>query len=130
MNTAGDYPDFDIEASALPWTCPTPQSKKSATSGHYLRGPIPWSWLKAAIELGSGALTAGLAIWHLRTLRKTTTFAASLNQLSKWTEQSEKVMREGLHRLERARLVAVERPVGRSPIITILEAPSPVDSRD
>jgi hypothetical protein len=122
MCISGNPDEFDIEAAAMPWKPTTPTSPQPvASSNHYLRGPIPWNWLKAAIAVGSGALAAGLAIWHFRALKKTTTFSVSLYQLGKWTGQSEKVMREGLHRLEHAELVKVERPPGRSPIITIIK---------
>jgi hypothetical protein len=89
MNTPDDSTEIDIEAAALPWRPPPPHPKKpTASSGHYLRGPIPWGWLKKAIEVG--AVNTGLAIWHFRALKKNMTFSASLYQLRKWTGLSKK----------------------------------------
>ena len=89
----------------------------------YLRGPIPWVWLRQAILLGGSALATALTIWHLRALNKSLTFKASLGQLRKWTGLTEKSTRASLRKLEGAGLVAVERPVGQSPVITIIELP-------
>lgn len=91
----------------------------SGSIAPYLRGPIPWAWLQKASLEGHSALFTGLAIWHLRALNKSTTFKASLGQLRKWTGLSEKSTRHGLHRLEQAQLVSVDRANGQSPNITL-----------
>lgn len=90
----------------------------------YLRGPIPWTWLRGAISLGDSAVATGLAIWHLRALTGNLTFKASLSQLRRWTGLSEKATRAGLHRLEKASLAAVDRPAGKSPQVTLVERPA------
>jgi len=118
--TSSETPrDFDLGETWLP-----PASLKSLSKPMvYLRGPIPWGWLRQAILLGGSALATALAIWHLRALNKSLTFRASLGQLRKWTGLTEKSTRASLCKLEGAGLVAVERPVGQSPVITIIELP-------
>ena len=113
--------EVDIEATAVPWNFDTSSTTKvKSAPAPYLRGPIPWPWLQVAASLGSGALATGLAVWHLKALNKSSKFRASLNQLRKWTGLSQKVTRDGLHRLEEAGLVLVDRPKGRSPTITLV----------
>ena len=114
--------NIDLNAASEPWAGrPAVKAIPKPTVPPYLRGPIPWDWLQAAIELGSGALPTGLAVWHLRALNQTTTFKASLNQLRKWTRLSEKVTREGVHRLEGSGLIKADRPDGQSLVITLIE---------
>jgi hypothetical protein len=119
--------EVDLKDVGCSWEeAPVSKTETKPMPKPYLRGPILWSWLQPAIGLGSGALPTGLAIWHLRTLNKKVTFKASLNQLRKWTGLSEKVTREGVHRLEAAELVKVERRDGQSLVITLLGGPPPV----
>lgn len=77
-------------------------------AGPYLRGPIPWSGLRQAILLGHGAVSVALALWHLRALKGSTSFAASHRSLCGITGLSEKVVREGLRRLAGSGLIAIE----------------------
>ena len=89
----------------------------------FLRGPIPWSWLcAAAVESGHGSgFKLAIVLWHL----------SGLNRQSKTIKLSGKIMREmgvdrhatyrGLKSLETAGLVLVERRLGQSPIVTILD---------
>jgi hypothetical protein len=114
----------DIDELSEPWSAgPSRESTNTPASKilPYLRGPIPWYWLRRATELGESALATGLAVWHLRALNKKMTFEASLNKLRKWTGLSEKSTRNGLHRLESAGLLEVERPQGKNPSITLVD---------
>jgi len=86
----------------------------------YLRGPILWSWLRRAATLGGSALATGLAIHHLRSVKKCETVKTNLRTLGKVTGLSNKAIRNGLHELERANLVLVIRPQGCNPIIGII----------
>lgn len=121
MDQPDDTPEFDVDAVQVPWLADAAPMAGRAKEP-YFRGPVPWTWLRAAIGLGESAVATGLAIWHLRALRTNSTFVASLYQLRKWTGLSEKATRGGLHRLEAGGLVRVDRPAGRSPVITLLEA--------
>jgi hypothetical protein len=88
----------------------------------YLRGPIPWWWLVAMQACGKAAMIAGLSLWHLRALRKSETIVTNHRALGEWFGASEKVIRQGLHALEKVNLIVIERPVGRSQIITLIPA--------
>jgi hypothetical protein len=65
-------------------------------------------------------LFVGLALWHLKGLRKTHTFALSNLFLREWGIQSDAKSR-ALRALEREGLIAVERRSKRSPLVTLIE---------
>lgn len=117
MSSNPNPDEIDIKKAALPWNAAQPKSSRIIPP--YLRGPIPWDWLRNAAKLGGGSLPTGLALWHLRTLNRSHSIGASLKQLCKITGLSEKVTREGLHRLENVGLIEVHRPPGRKPTITL-----------
>ena len=87
----------------------------------FLRGPIPLNWLCAAsVASGHGSgFKVAIVLWYL----------SGLNKQAKTIKLSGSVLRQlgterhaayrGLEALEKARLVSVERHVGRSPIVTI-----------
>lgn len=83
----------------------------------FLRGPIPWWWLKAAMALPGRALAVGLACWLQAGLRGS---RADLPvNLSRAGIPRTSAAR-GLAALERAGLVRVHRHRGRKPLITIV----------
>src|SRR5262245_11404341 len=89
----------------------------------FLKGPIPWSWLRRAGELeGRGrALHVALVLWFLAGITKSRTVVMSGGPLrgmgvDRWTAA------RGLRALEQVGLVAVERHSGRCPRVTLLEA--------
>jgi hypothetical protein len=89
---------------------------------HFLKGPIPWKWLTSVAPLGGKALQVGIALWYLAGMRK-----SARVQLVPSVLQELSVSRYAAYRalgaLESAQLVRVERHRGRSPVVTILEAP-------
>lgn len=95
----------------------------------YIRGPIPWDWMCQASLLSGKTVQVGLALWHLRALRKASTVA-----LSSWALESlgvsTKRATEALLRLEGAGLVRVTRKRGRVPRVELLEAPLTPASSD
>ena len=86
---------------------------------HFLKGPVPLAWLEIAAKLPGKSLHAGVALWYTAGLTRSRSVALSniaggklgLDRNSKY---------RALHWLERAGLVAVERKLGRAPIVTIL----------
>ena len=67
MHSSTDPNEFDIDAAGLPWKQAVASYTESvSTPNAYLRGPIPWNWLRQATSLGYSALATGLAVWHLR----------------------------------------------------------------
>jgi len=88
----------------------------------FLRGPIPWRWLEMAARLPGRALAVGIVLWHLVGLRKHWTVRLSPSK-TRSLGLSPRVTRRGLKGLEGAGLVAVDRHRGRSPDVTVLDAP-------
>lgn len=101
---------------------PQPNERRFPKPRHgewFLRGPIPGSWLSSAASLNVRALRVALAIWCEVGMRKSVTIrltAAMRNRFSIGRPGP------GLRDLEGAGLVSVDRPPGRLPRITVLEA--------
>jgi len=93
--------------------------KVSSIQGKFIAGPIPVSWVCQAGRLGVKALLVGLALWHIRGLRKNHTFIVSNLMLRDWGIQPDAKSR-ALRKLERAGLITVERRGKCSPQVTLL----------
>jgi hypothetical protein len=106
----GDTMDVDMNM-------PEPQAK--ITSGRFLKGPIPWSWIAAAAALPSRALLVGLCLWRLVGAMRsdTITFGNSdLRQLGIDRATKSRALRV----LEKAGLIKVTHHPGRFPKVTVL----------
>jgi hypothetical protein len=73
-------------------------------------------WLLQARRLGVTALLVGLALWHIKGLRKTDTFIVSNLMLQEWDIQPD-AKRRALRALERLK---IERRGKRSPQVTLV----------
>jgi hypothetical protein len=93
--------------------------RPSPVKGKFIAGPVDVSWVCQASRLGVKALLVGLALWHLRGLRKTDTLILSNLMLRDWGIQPD-AKRRGLRALERAGLIWVERRGKRSPQVTLV----------
>ena len=96
----------------------------------HLRGPIPLEWLSAAARLPGKSLHVGIALWFMGGLQKSRTVPVSnITSLRFGLDRNAKY--RALAWLEGAGLVAVERKLGRTPIVTINHAPlHPLDRTD
>jgi hypothetical protein len=92
--------------------------RASPTRRKFIAGPIDVDWVCQAARLGRTALLVGLALWHLRGLRRTDTFIVSNVLLADWGVQPD-AKRRALLKLERAALITVQRQGKRSPQVTI-----------
>jgi DNA-binding transcriptional ArsR family regulator len=72
-----------------------------------------------ASQLGVKALLVGLALWHLRGLRKVDTFIVSNLMLRDWGIQPD-AKRRALRKLKGAGLIRVEGKGKRSPQVTVI----------
>ena len=115
----------DLDSLQLDGTPLSAQKKARKSVEPYLRGPIPWAWLRGAIAAGSAAQAVGLAIWHYRALKKALDFPVSLRDITKMTDQSANTARRGLQALEEAGLITRTSTTGRKPRISILQAAKP-----
>jgi hypothetical protein len=85
---------------------------------HFLKGPIPWSWLRVAIGLPGRSLVVGLVIWLWAGMTRSATvrlsyrsFPIPMGRFTIW---------RALRALEDAGLVTVRRfGGGRPPQVTI-----------
>lgn len=88
--------------------------------GKFVRGPIPLSMIKAAIDAGRGkGLGVLMALLH-RCWRKNTRRVCLSGQLLSTVGIQRHSGYRGLADLEDAGLVTVERRGGRSPMVTII----------
>ena len=87
--------------------------------GKFIAGPIAVPWLVQTSRLGVKALLVGLALWHIKGLRKADTFIASNLMLQDWGIEPDAKSR-ALRKLEEAGLITVERRGKRSPRVTIV----------
>lgn len=84
----------------------------------FLKGPIPLEWLGAAARLPGRTLHAALALWLEAGFRNSLVVPLSNMQGQKFGLDRNSKYR-ALKWLEQAGLIAVERKLGRSPVITI-----------
>src|SRR5262249_2862800 len=89
----------------------------------FLKGPIPWNWLKSAARLPGHALQVALAVWQKAGMRRNATVPLSLSQLEEELGVKRDAARRGLEALEGAKLVKVERRLGRKSLVTLLSWP-------
>jgi DNA-binding transcriptional ArsR family regulator len=85
----------------------------------FIAGPIDVSWVCQASRLGVKALLVGLALWHLKGLRRDDSFLVSNLMLQEWGIQPD-AKRRALRKLEKAGLITVERQGKRSPRVTLV----------
>jgi hypothetical protein len=112
------------EPPTVPAPKPRRQKPPQPRSGeNFLKGPVPWRWLTQAARQPGQALAVALAVWYRAGLEKAGQVTLSLSSLSPKMGVSRDAARRGLAALEAAGLIAVERYVGRKPVITILAWP-------
>ena len=93
--------------------------RASPIRGKFIAGPIDVSWVVQASRLGVKAQLVGLALWHIRGLRREDTFIVSNLMLQEWGVQADAKSR-ALRALERAGLIRVERRGKRSPRVALI----------
>ena len=97
-------------------------SRRLATDGHFIHGPVDVAWLAQARSLGVTALWVGLSLWFLRGLRRSNCFIVSNLMMEAWGVEPDAKTR-ALRALERAGLITTRRRGKRSPEVTILPTP-------
>ena len=97
-----------------------PRHKRGET---FLKGPVPLGWLAQAACLPGKALHVGVFLWFLAGLKNTCVVLLANGRLSGFGVNRSAKYR-ALNSLEAAGLVSVQRRRGRSPRVTLLEAPA------
>lgn len=93
--------------------------RPSSTHGKFIAGPIDVRWVCKASHLGVKALLVGLALWHLRGLRKADTFLVSNLMVRDWGIEPD-AKRRALRTLEKAGLIRVQRRGKSSPLVSVV----------
>jgi hypothetical protein len=96
----------------------------SGTARPPLFGPIPWAWWLAAMRLDGPALRVATACWMVAGWEWAAEFELDLGG---WSDLglSRFAASRGVKCLERAGLVVASFRPGRSPVVTLLDAPGP-----
>lgn len=87
--------------------------------GKFIAGPVDVAWICEASRLGVKALLVGLAVWHIRGLKKSNTFIVSNLMVRDWGIEPDAKSR-ALRALEKAGLVTMARRGKRSPRVTLV----------
>jgi hypothetical protein len=107
-----------FQSSSAPSKPPRPKP-----GAKFLRGPVPLDWLSSAAALPGRSLHVAMAVWFMAGLRKSRTVpVGNVTGLQFGLDRNAKY--RALEWLENAKLISVERQVGRAPVVTILEPPS------
>ena len=91
---------------------------------YFLKGPVPLPWLETAARLPGKSLHAGIALWYAAGLMRSASVPLSnISGVRFGLDRNAKYRALGW--LESAGLIAVERKLGRAPVVTILHPEPP-----
>jgi DNA-binding MarR family transcriptional regulator len=124
-----DLERFRVPIASIPnsvgRTAPSPAKTfglpRHAPGEWFLQGPIPWSWLTAAMTLKGKALHVGIVLWQRAQMTKTDVVVLPTKVMSD-AGVSRSSMQRGLSALEEAGLVSAVRGPGKRPRIRLLPA--------
>ena len=95
----------------------------------FLKGPIPLDWLSTAARLPGKSLHVALSIWLTASMSRSATVPLSnMAALAFGLDRNAKY--RALQWLEEAGLISVERKLGRSPVVTLLELKTGQDNAE
>lgn len=89
--------------------------------GEYLRGPIPWLWLRSAYSIRPSCMLVAMGLWHWRALNKNPTFPVSMHRLAEFLGISYRTVLRMVETMSRAGMIRVVRRKGARHIFTIVE---------
>jgi hypothetical protein len=87
----------------------------------FLKGPVPLAWLASAARLPGKALHVSIVLWFMAGLKGTQTVSLPKAALQLFGVNRNAKYR-ALNLLEEAKLIEVERHIGRNPQVTLLDA--------
>ena len=88
--------------------------------GRFVRGPIPYGWLSAALLCGHKAGNLAWAIWWLKGMKPAKPIRLTKQVLQDF-RVSTRTARRLLEDFEQAQLIHVDRHRGRAPLVTVLK---------
>jgi hypothetical protein len=89
----------------------------------FLKGPIPWPWLKAALRLPGRSLHVALLLWKDVGVKNRRTVRFNLSRAAELLGVDTSTTRDGLRELERAGLLTVQVVPGRPSQVTVNDLP-------
>ena len=98
--------------------------KRSTRLKKFIKGPIPLAWITKAAGVEGKTLLFALALQYLAGLKRSRTVALSHSTQSLFGVGRHAFYR-ALLKLEEMGLISVDRHVGRSPVVTILDVVEP-----
>ncbi len=110
------YKEFGLKTAVQPRYRPV--KRQSKAQAPYIR-TIPLPWIQQASRLPGKSLHVGIVLWYLSGVSKSLTVKLTRSWLSRFGLHHE-TGRRGLHALERAKLVHVERSGKKSPCVTLV----------
>ena len=104
---------------------PIPEHEKG---GRFVRGPIPYEWLRMALSFGGKSGNLAWAMWWLVGMKRSNPIRLTGRVLRDFSI-STRTARRLLDQFERVGLVEVNRKRGRCPVVALL-APKPEGAAD
>lgn len=89
----------------------------------FIKGPIPWPWVRQAAALPGKTLAVAMAIWHIAGMAKSRKDIRVTEKLGAQLGVDRKARYRALERLEAAGLIVVHRRPGACPRVDILHEP-------
>src|SRR5262249_17514423 len=119
-------PGSDLSALARQ---PSRRPPRHRQGDRFLKGPIPWSWLRHAFPLPGKALHVALLLWREAGCRRSRTVSLCLTSALP-EGLSRQSARRGLRQLAGAGLVTVRQRPGRGLEVTLNDAPADGESNN
>ncbi len=114
--------DATIPTTRLAFNPRSGKHGESTRAARFIRGPISFNWMQKANDLPGKAGAVGLALWFLKGVKRSSTFAvtAEAETLAKCSRQA---FARSLAALAAAGLISVQPKKGARPTITIRDSP-------
>lgn len=96
-----------------------PSKWKPKRSPSFLKGPIPWPWIRTAVKLPGKALAIGLMLWLESGMKRRKSIHFVLTRAVK-IGIPHSTARRAIRELEQARLIRVKRRPGRGINVVLL----------
>lgn len=111
--------EWDANAGAFVTSRPAAET----VGPRFIKGPLPLPWIQRAAAVPGKGLHVALGLCYVSGLRRSKTFPFK-RSVAAGLSVSPDALYDALTRLEQAGLISVTRHRGRSPVVTILAAPS------
>ena len=109
----------DIETVNVPIPNKKSVVNKSVSKKHFIKGPVYLDWISPAAQLSGKAINVALAIHWLHGMNQGKPFKITQSALTKFNLSNDAYL-DGLRKLEKAKLVSVDRNPGQRALITVI----------